>query len=255
VNTKALQLALREWRSHLARPEPWVALVAVAAVLTLVAPFESDETMRVAPRFAYWFFIAATCYVWGFSCDLFVRTLKGARWTWTVVSALLTACGVLSIVMLVNALTLGYIPSLSELPIFMATVMCIALIVSFSMSYFGQQMASTAPEPQSLPILDRLPLDKRGPLVALSVEDHYVRVQTLKGEELLLMRLSDAMREVGSTEGAQVHRSHWAAFGQVEAARREGDRAILTMTTGTEIPVSRANLSKIKEAGLMPERA
>ena len=66
------------------------------------------------------------------------------------------------------------------------------------------------------------------------------------------MRLSDAMKEVGTTHGAHVHRSHWAAFDQVASVRREGDRAVLTMKTGIEIPVSRANISQIKEAGLLP---
>ncbi|MDR9427029.1 MAG: hypothetical protein RI538_08240 [Salibaculum sp.] len=52
-----------------------------------------------------------------------------------------------------------------------------------------------------------------------------------------LMRLADAMREVGDTRGAQVHRVHLVAFDQVRAARREGDRT---------------NLPKVKEAGLLP---
>jgi len=69
---------------------------------------------------------------------------------------------------------------------------------------------------------------------------------------MVLMRLSDAMKETGDLPGAQVHRSHWVAFSAVRAARRDGDRAILTLTSGVEIPVSRANLPKVKEAGLLP---
>jgi len=100
--------------------------------------------------------------------------------------------------------------------------------------------------------LQRVPLEKRGALLALSVEDHYVRVHTAKGTEMVLMRLSDAMRETGALPGAQVHRSHWVAFHAVRAARRDGDRAILTLSSGVDIPVSRANLPKVKEAGLLP---
>ncbi|WP_058246574.1 LytTR family DNA-binding domain-containing protein [Tropicibacter naphthalenivorans] len=79
-----------------------------------------------------------------------------------------------------------------------------------------------------------------------------MRITTTKGQELILMRLSDAVREVGDTPGAQVHRSHWVSYSQVTAARREGDRAILTLSDGQELPVSRANVAKIKEAGLLP---
>jgi DNA-binding LytR/AlgR family response regulator len=89
-------------------------------------------------------------------------------------------------------------------------------------------------------------------LVALTVEDHYVRVRTTQAESMLLMRLSDAIREVGDTPGARVHRSHWVAFAQVRSAVRKGDRVLLTMVTGDQIPVSRANVARIKEAGLLP---
>lgn len=107
-------------------------------------------------------------------------------------------------------------------------------------------------QPPVVPLLERLPLDKRGDLVALSVEDHYVRIKTTIGTEMILMRLSDAIRETGDTRGDQVHRSHWVSYDQVASARREGDRAILTLKDGGEIPVSRANLPKIREAGLLP---
>ena len=69
---------------------------------------------------------------------------------------------------------------------------------------------------------------------------------------MLLMRLTDAIREVGSTVGERVHRSYWAAFDQVDRVERHGDRATLHMRTGIEVPVSRANLPKLKEAGLLP---
>lgn len=108
------------------------------------------------------------------------------------------------------------------------------------------------PRPGPPTLLDRLPLDKRAPLVALSVEDHYVRIRTTKGEEMILMRLADAIRETAATPGLQVHRSHWVAFDQVVAVRRKGDCALLKMSHGPDVPVSRANLPKLREAGLLP---
>ncbi|MCW1932118.1 LytTR family DNA-binding domain-containing protein [Pararhodobacter zhoushanensis] len=96
----------------------------------------------------------------------------------------------------------------------------------------------------------RLPLDKRGALISLSVQDHYVEVVTLRGRELLLMRLSDAIAETGGDVGLQVHRSHWVALDQVRAARREGARGVLTLSDGREIPVSRTYAAAAKAAGL-----
>jgi DNA-binding LytR/AlgR family response regulator len=97
-----------------------------------------------------------------------------------------------------------------------------------------------------------LPLQKRAPLVALSVEDHYVRIRTTKGEAMILMQLGDAIREVGDTPGLQVHRSHWVALDQIRAVTRKGDGAIVSLRHGPDVPVSRANLPKLREAGLLP---
>jgi DNA-binding LytR/AlgR family response regulator len=69
---------------------------------------------------------------------------------------------------------------------------------------------------------------------------------------MILMRLADAIKEVGQTAGLQVHRSHWVAAAAVTSAKRTGDRAILTMSHGADIPVSRTYIPAIKEAGLLP---
>ena len=159
--------------------------------------------------------------------------------------------------MILNLLAFGWMPGGAEWLRFVGVTFAIAAIITVGIATARRQLEAPpprdkAPDPEVSRILTRIAHDKRGPLVALSVEDHYVRVQTTKGEDLILMRLSDAIAEVGATPGAQVHRSHWVAFGQVSAARRQGDRAILTLSNGTDIPVSRPNLPRIKEAGLLP---
>jgi DNA-binding LytR/AlgR family response regulator len=95
-----------------------------------------------------------------------------------------------------------------------------------------------------------LPFNKRGSLVALSVEDHYVRIQTVKGEEMVLMRLGDAERELAGFAGLRVHRSHWVALAQVQAHARRSGRDFLQMSDGSEVPVSRSFRPAAQEAGL-----
>ena len=144
----------------------------------------------------------------------------------------------------------------NEAPAFLTKVFGIAAIITVLIEIFGRTQraaaAGTAQSPRPAVILSRMPLEKRGPLVALSVEDHYVRVRTTKGEEMILMRLADAIAETGDTAGLQVHRSHWVALDQVRGVRREGDRAILSMAHGPDIPASRSNIAALKEAGLLP---
>lgn len=67
------------------------------------------------------------------------------------------------------------------------------------------------------------------------------------------MGWTDAIKEMGETKGLRVHRSHWMARGPVTAARR--DRAILPLVTATKLPVSRRNVSVIREAGLLPRKS
>lgn len=98
--------------------------------------------------------------------------------------------------------------------------------------------------------LERLPPKLKGAvLYAISAEDHYLRLHTSKGSDLILMRLSDAIAELEGVEGAQTHRSWWVAREAVEGARRKGDRAVLLLKGGTEAPVSRPNVRPLRQAG------
>ena len=80
------------------------------------------------------------------------------------------------------------------------------------------------------------------------MEDHYVRVHTMLGSALVLMRLRDAMALMGETEGMQVHRSWWVARGAVEAVLREGRNIRLRLPRGIEAPVARAQVSALRDA-------
>jgi DNA-binding LytR/AlgR family response regulator len=86
-------------------------------------------------------------------------------------------------------------------------------------------------------------------IYAVSAEDHYLRLHTSKGSELILMRLSDAISELDGLEGAQTHRSWWVAREAVESVKRDGDRVTLQLTGGAEAPVSRPNVRALREAG------
>ena len=86
-------------------------------------------------------------------------------------------------------------------------------------------------------------------VLALQGEDHYVRVHTTLGSELLLMRLGDAVEELGGMAGERVHRSWWVAREAVAEARMNGRRACLTLSNGVEAPVSREATSRLRRAG------
>ncbi len=98
--------------------------------------------------------------------------------------------------------------------------------------------------------LERLPLKLRGAEVwAVEAEDHYLRLHTSRGQDLILMRLADAVEELTGIEGTQVHRSWWVARDAIADARRGDGRATLVLKDGSEVPVSRTYAKIIRELG------
>lgn len=103
--------------------------------------------------------------------------------------------------------------------------------------------AATSPEP-AMPLPPGF-----GAIHALKGEDHYVRVIGDGREELILMRMRDAIERVGSADGLRVHRSWWVARAGISAVRRDGRAAILTLSGGQEVPVSRDMMPALRAAG------
>jgi hypothetical protein len=112
---------------------------------------------------------------------------------------------------------------------------------------------ASAPSPlASMPaaFAERLPLRLRaGRLIALAAEDHYLRVFTDAGDDLVLMRMADAAALLADVPGARVHRSWWVARAAVTGTARDGDRLLLTLENGLTAPVSRSERPKLGAAG------
>ena len=89
-------------------------------------------------------------------------------------------------------------------------------------------------------LLLRLDADKRGNLQHLSVRDHYVVVQTDRGQSTLLMRFADALGELDGIDGMRVHRSHWVARTAVAGVERSSGKLHLRLRDGRLVPVSRS---------------
>ncbi len=87
------------------------------------------------------------------------------------------------------------------------------------------------------------------PIIALSVEDHYVRVHSAEHSEMILMPLAEAVGLVPAEAGQKVHRSWWVARSSVVSTRRSGRDLKLCLVDGTEVPVSRAKVQQLRHEG------
>jgi len=261
VSNSHTQFALREVRRLYTNKKVLAALLGIAAILGISGPFGTSGFMRMGPLIIYWIIISFTT----FAAGAFVGSLSAdycrSRDLSQIVSILLTSIGTGAAAILIvigvnwaalglSPITPGYFGSLAITTFVTATI--IAVILYFS-DLTGQRAAETVQAAKPIRILERLPFEKRGGLVSMSVSDHYVDVVTTKGQELILIRLSDAISEADGANGMQVHRSHWVALDQITATKRSGDRAILTMSDGRDIPVSRSYVPAIKDAGLLPK--
>ena len=81
------------------------------------------------------------------------------------------------------------------------------------------------------------------------MEDHYLRIHTALGSDLILLRLRDALAELGPARGRQVHRSWWVAEGAIASTERSGARSLLVLRNGLRVPVSKSFRDDVKEAG------
>jgi DNA-binding LytR/AlgR family response regulator len=116
----------------------------------------------------------------------------------------------------------------------------------------ARRLERAAPAAPARPakFLQRLPPKLRGAeLWAVQAEDHYLRLHTSLGQDLLLMRLSDAVAELDGLEGARTHRSWWIARDAIADVRRADGRATLTLKDGTRAPVSRSHARALRDRG------
>jgi hypothetical protein len=103
----------------------------------------------------------------------------------------------------------------------------------------GEARPADAPCGQTLRAKLPAPL-RHAAILALSAEDHYVRVRTDRGEALILMNLAVAIAALGENAGVRIHRSHWISRPLAEAALQHGSRGSVCVDDNTLLPVSRA---------------
>lgn len=86
-------------------------------------------------------------------------------------------------------------------------------------------------------------------LLALEAYDHYVRVHTSAGAELVSLRFSDAVAELAGAHGFQVHRSWWVAGEAIKGARWRRGSGELELQDGLVVPISRSGAPALRAAG------
>ncbi len=226
-----------------------VITLAAAVFLALAGAFGSEQ-LSTFERLGYWLSLMLLGWIWGAFVSRFF--FSGVRETWNIWLRTAAAAITLSIpfsVVVAVAGTLAFHQhyTLASYPVLVASVSTVS-VAMILINTIVERHAMTQASDQPPKFLERLPLKLRGADVwAVEAEDHYLRLHTSKGQDLILMRLSDAIAELQGIEGAQVHRSWWVARDAITEAERGDGRATLTLKDGYEVPVSRTYARTLRE--------
>ncbi|HKU96626.1 MAG TPA: LytTR family DNA-binding domain-containing protein, partial [Vineibacter sp.] len=220
---------------------PWYVLVfaGLGVLCAFLGPFGTFSDMTPLARLAYWLSIfVVNCLQVLAALALLARLTKG-RWSLPALAA--------------GASLLASVPATAEVAVLesllrsndhagnLADIFTKVLVLTLAVTIPGLMIrarlaapaSSASPPavagPDGTALLKRVKPEMRGDLWALQMEDHYLRVHTSNGSDLILHRLSDALVDVAGLEGLQVHRSYWVARAAVAAADRDGRRLVLVL--------------------------
>lgn len=223
----------------------------VGCMINLFSP-TAALSMDPDERLEFWIFL---CLIGGlgiFTCQI-AFTFLDVQWPKILKAFVQTIAGTTAVLIpLFSLYDPSELPETGTTTIFVWAIM--VLIVAGTIAFKPKTAQSpVAPSPDVLEppkILTRLPVHlQQSELYALSAEDHYVRVHTKKGDDIILMRLSDAIAETGHVEGLQIHRSWWVAKAAIDDIKPKGRAAEITLRSGGIAPVSRSGFKTIKDMG------
>ena len=246
---------LREWVIEL------VVMVAVGVALAALGPFGSFAIGSFGARIAYWVPAALIGYAifrpTTLAALLVARRLDLPELPAAVVGVLVAAVPASFAIAYFGGYRPGAEPTFDQLFQLYVQVSVIGVLVMTIFILIGRNsiettlppVATSNEAPPSAPFLSRLPGAWSGRLVALEMEDHYVRAHGPDSSALILLRMRDAEAELVGVDGLRIHRSWWVARSAVEKVLRDGRGYKLRLTNGLEPPVARDRVAVLKAAG------
>ena len=219
------------------------------SVLAILGPYGTARFDFVI-RALFWIGLCMAGGVGALAADLLLKRRNNSSSLWTV--AIAQSIGATITVFIcflgLQVLTVGW-PNRG----FYLIIPFYIWVISILISGIGALATArtTSPDRDAGPaLLTRIkPKLRRSEIYALSAEDHYVRVVTADGDDLILMRLSDAIKETAPLTGLQVHRSWWVAEAGIEKVNNQNGKFSIELKNGTTAPVSRANHKSVRDAG------
>jgi hypothetical protein len=248
----------QRWRPRTSRQRLAVDLLLLAALglmMGQLGPYRTIEAPE-ALRTAYWLVAVVGSGLAGVAADRLLAARIPGFWTRIVAVSLAVTPPVTLFIYALNATMLDLPRRPWLLPQLAWQVLVVLLLLMTLRALAWRRAVETRtivvpplPEAERAFRL-RLSARRRGArLIAIEAEDHYVRVHTDAGSELLAMRFSQALEELARAHGYRLHRSWWVAADAIEAVRWKRGGGEARLAGGIAAPVSRSCAAELKAAG------
>ena len=259
AETKSLFGDRREWTRELA------VAAAAGLFLGLVGPFGSYLNQSRLTVLGYWIgTVLLGAILFGLTLRPAVRLAPRLGVPLLPALAAATVLAAIPMSLLCHALAMALWPAPIRhigLLVWYGQTLLISIPLAFG---YGMTLARPEPRPEASEpprqapdarsdLLSRLPPELGRELLALQMEDHYVRAHTSRGSVLILIPLRQAVAELAGIPGMKVHRSWWVARDAVTGAVQDGRNLRLRLKNGLEAPVSRMHVAAVRQARLSPD--
>jgi hypothetical protein len=227
--------------------------VAFGGLLGVTGPFGSQNAFGPSVRYPLWMVLTLVGFAAAAAAERILPSASPGRRTTTRFIAVAAISAVPMTFFVAWAFSVVQ-PGRTYSPVQMLALFPFVALVQLAIAWIISSddptttVVTTMEQPAAAPeyppeLLSKLPATLRRDILPLEADDHYVRVHTLHGSALILMRLADAAALIDSRLGLRVHRSWWIARDGVRTLERSPGRAIARMLDDTAVPISRTYLS------------
>ena len=227
----------------------------VGLVLAEMGPYRTLEAPQLV-RTAYWLLAVFGAGMAGVLAERLVARRVRGFWVRIAVASIVTTVRVTLYIYALNAWMLDLPRRWWLMPQLAWQVLVVMLLLITLRALLWRRVVETRtvvlpPLPEAeRDFRLRLSAKRRSArLIAIEAEDHYVRVHTDAGSELVAMRFADALEELARAYGFRVHRSWWVIGDAIDGVRWTRSGGELRLAAGIVAPVSRSYAASLKSAG------
>ena len=233
-------------------------LATLGAMMGVLGPYGTGDASALR-RYAYWLAAIMGGGGIGIAIDAALHRSGILVATRVVVTSIAMTPPVMVLVEVLNAAVMRYPIGWRDLGELAWRVLVVSLLVTTIRALVWRRpevtvetrtvIAPPVPEAEAA-FRRRLPARIRAAqLIAIEAHDHYLKVHTDAGCELITARFADALAELAGAYGFRTHRSWWVAGDKIETVRWSRGTGTASLVGGVAAPVSRTQGTLLREAG------